>query len=360
MDILILRVSAIGDVIHTLPSIFFIKKVLPNAKISWIVQKKAADLLINQPFLENVYVLPDKFLYPHHLLKILKLIKKINKTRWDMIIDFQGILKTSIFAYFIKGKKIGFDKKNARLGITTFFTNKQIKPKYKNIIQKNLNLTSGTLQEILKNNFKKCPTIDSIKKNFKLKIKSKDKVIINNWLKKNDIKKFIILSPNTTWPSKHWPVENWKNLITILTKNNLNNNSIILLGKDFGAQAKNIFEYCKKNKIRILFSPKWNLIQTSYLISLVNLLVAPDTGILHIADFLGKKSIGIFGPTSAKKHGPFLLQNNISNAIQIKCPHFYKKTHGKLKTSGNKTNCMYKLNAETLAKKILKIIKKEK
>ena len=54
MNILILRVSSIGDVIHTLPSIFLLKKLYPNAKISWIVQHKAAALLQNQPFLEKV------------------------------------------------------------------------------------------------------------------------------------------------------------------------------------------------------------------------------------------------------------------------------------------------------------------
>ena len=95
--------------------------------------------------------------------------------------------------------------------------------------------------------------------------------------------------------------------------------------------------------------------QTAYLIHKSNLLVAPDTGLLHLADFLQKKTIGIFGPTKAIKHGPFLLHENVQNVIQVECPHYYKKTHGFFLTSGNKNNCMYKLSPENLAKKIINL-----
>ncbi len=360
MNILILRVSAIGDVIHTLPAIFLIKKVLPNAKISWVVQEKAASIIVNQPFLENVYVLPNKFLSKNNRGKSWKIIKQIKKQKWDIIIDFQGILKTTILSFFIPGTKFGFDYKNTRLGLTSFFTNKQITPYYTNIVQKNLSLATGVLQKTLKDKFKTCLTINSIKNSFKLTIQQLDKKKITDWLKQNKINKFIILSPNTTWPSKHWPEENWVKLIQIMLRKNLNNCSIVLLGKDFGQQAKNIYEFCNKNSIKIFSTPKWNLLQTTYLISKSNLLIAPDTGILHIADFLQKKSIGIFGPTLAKKHGPFLLKENIKNAIQIKCPHFYQKTHGKTKTSVNINNCMYKLTPEYLVQKVTKIVTEDK
>ena len=103
--------------------------------------------------------------------------------------------------------------------------------------------------------------------------------------------------------------------------------------------------------------------ETTYLISKSSLLIAPDTGLLHIADFLGQKSIGIFGPTSLKKHGPFLSSANIKNAIQVNCPHYYQKTHGKIgknnKKDSIKHDCMYKLSSESLFKKILQVLRGE-
>lgn len=355
MKILVLRVSAIGDVIHTLPAIHLIKKLYPKAFIGWVVQKKAVTLLKHQSFLNKTYLLPDNYLHLNNLNKTIKVIKEIKKENWDLILDFQGILKTSIISFFIKGKKIGFTKKHCRLGFTSYLTDEQVDPKYKNIIQKNLALVSHALYKHKK--MKSSPSINAISDNFDFNISEEDKNIIDNWINKNKLKKFILLSPNTTWPSKHWPEDNWIKLIKILS--NKMENQIVLLGKDFGDQSENIYKYCENNNLKITATPKFNLLQTAYLIKQSQLLLAPDTGILHLADYLQKNAIGIFGPTKAFRHGAFLHNFNIKKVEQINCPHYYQKTHGKdkvNKNSGKNSNCMYKLTPETLAKKIVNII----
>lgn len=362
MNILILRVSSIGDIIHTLPTIFFLKKVSPNIKISWVVQEKAGNLLKNQPYLENVWTIKNGFLKPKNWSHTYNVIKEIKKTKWDAILDFQGILKTSILSFFIKGEKYGFDINNSRLWITSFFTNKHTKPLYKNIIQKNLALASSLFEYKQKESFKHCPAIHSFKKDFSLNIPSNEQSIVINWLKKNNIQKFIALSPNTTWPSKHWPLENWEHLIKLLSSNNefLKKHSIVLIGEKFGAHAMQLGKIINQKKYPVYIAPNLNLLATSFLISKSELLVAPDTGLLHIADFLDKKTIGIFGPTKAKIHGPFLNDKNIENAIQVKCKHHYLKNHGKKPKNINITSkqydCMYKLSPEKLIEKILKIL----
>lgn len=353
IKILILRVSAIGDVIHTLPTIFLLKKMLPTADISWVVQKKAADILVNQNFIKNLYILNDKYLHPKNLLNTFKIIKNLRQEKWDLILDFQGLLKTSFIIKFLTGKKFGFDKQNARDKISVYFTDKQINPKYKNIIEKNLSLASNAIFNL--KNIKTCPTINSIKQNFKFNYSNEDIHAVKRWLNTNNINNFIILAPNTTWPSKHWPEENWIKLIEYLIKN-LKNYKIILTGTHFGDQAKNIANYCNKNNFNIIQTPKFNLIQIAKLITKSQLLVAPDTGILHLADFLQKNAIGIFGPTKAEKHGAYLNKFNIDNVIQVDCPHYYEKTHGNIQNSGKINDCMYKLDAKTLGNKILKIL----
>lgn len=362
MNILILRVSSIGDIVHTLPSIFLIKATCPNAKISWVVQKKAACLIENQPFLEKVWTLPDKFLFPKNWGKTYKVFKEIRKKKWDAIIDFQGIPKTSILSLFLKGTKYGFDFKNSRLWLTAFFTNRHTKPTYTNIIQKNLALTSDALQDQKRIFSDSCPTISNLQKTFYLNFPQDCKNSVDTWLTENKIQNFILFIPNTTWESKHWPQENWEKLIELLQKDQFftKNYSIILVGKDFGNQAQKISFFIKEKNLPVILAPEWNLIETTYLISKSNLIIAPDTGLLHIADFLGKKTIGLFGPTDAKKHGPFLTIENINNAIQIECPYKYQKKHGFLKQSNQKSsthyNCMYKLSPESLFFKILKTL----
>lgn len=361
MKILVLRVSSIGDVIHTLPSIFLIKNCFPNAKLSWVVQKKAACLLEQQPFLENIWQLPDNFLAPKNWIKTIRVIKELRKTKWDAILDFQGLPKTSILSFFLKGTKFGFDFNNAKLGITSLFNNFKTKPIYTNIIQKNLALTSSMLH-YKHPQIKTCPTLNTLQKSFYLETPLNKKQLVVAWLTQNKIQNFITLVPNTTWQSKHWPEENWKQLIKLLCKDDifLKTYSILLIGKDFGDQAKEIELFIQKEKFPVHIVPNWDLITTTCLISKAKLTIAPDTGFLHIADFVGTNTIGIFGPTKAVKHGPFFIKENIQNVIQIECPHNYMKKHGKTMHNKQKSsmlsNCMYKLSPESLFNKILKTL----
>lgn len=329
MNILIVRVSAIGDVIHTLPSIFFILKQIPEARISWIVQEKASGLIKNQPLINQIFVLPDKFLHPKNWKSTIAIIRELKKTNWDAIIDFQGLLKTSLLYSSLKGKKFGFDKNNAREKISTLFTHHKVSPLYTNIIQKNLALASYAISRLTNQN--SCPSIEELRKTF--------------FLSTPEIKeaKFIALAPNTTWPSKHWPSSNWMKLCDMLAEIET---KTVLIGKDFGECALEVANYITSKKLPITIAPKMDLLSTASLIKNSTLFIAPDTGLLHLADFLGIETVGIFGPTLATKHGPFLVKKNISNAIQVECPHRYKKRHAEI-------NCMEKLLPEQLFKIIL-------
>ncbi len=351
MNILILRVSAIGDIIHTFPAVHLLKTMLPKANIFWVVQKKGSSLLHNQKFIKKVWTLPDKFLRPKNLPQTQKIIKEMRHIEWDIIIDFQGIFKTSVLLFFLNGKKIGFDAKTVRSPYSLLFTNIKHHPCYTNIIQKNLALASAAIQ-VLKNDYSYSPSLCFLQKNFNFHIPLKTQNKIRNWLQPSKEKIKILLNPNTTWPSKHWPIENWKNLLLLISKNK--NFYPIIIGEKFGKAANELANFAKKKKFKSLITPPWSLIEIAALLQNSDILIAPDTGILHLADFLGTKTIGIFGPTLAQKHGPFLKKDNIQNAIQIKCPHYYKKYHGS-KIIDIQSNCMYKLTSTELYRKLLKI-----
>ncbi len=319
MNILILKVSAIGDVIHTLPAVFYLKKCSPNTKISWVVQKKAADLLLDQPFLNEVFVLPDKFLHPKNWLDSLKIIKELRKTKWDAILDFQGIDKTSAIIAFLKGKKFGFSTRIARSKFSTWFTNFHVDVECKNIIQKNLALASYTTQELGgPQNLcaTQCPSVPELKKTFDFNFGKAKMQDVDQWLTNNQITdKFILLCPNTTWETKHWPNEFWLEFIKLMSQEKLQH-KLLLVGQQFGKAAEKIAQLCQEKNLPILIVPAWNLNATAYLISKTDLLIAPDTGLLHLADFLDVTTIGIFDPTSKELQGPFLKDINIENAIQ--------------------------------------------
>jgi heptosyltransferase-1 len=356
MRILILRVSAIGDVIHTLPSIFLIKQSIPQARISWIVQKKVADLLFKQPFIENFWILPNRYLSPRHYSKTIPIIKQIRSIKWDAIIDFQGILKTSLILSFLKGKKYGFAKNHARSNISTFFTHNHTVPFYQNIVQKNLALTSDVIFNLQKTY--SCPTILKIKEKFEFNFTAKSKETVYSWLKKKNIKNPILFCPNTTWPSKHWPFKRWEELIKLIINYNPTS-PLVIVGKAFGRAAFELDSSIKKQKLPVYALPPWDLLTTATIIKKSSLVIAPDTGLLHLADFLGIQSIGIFGPTNKKKHGPFLKNENKQNAFQVSCSHSYQKNHAKRGFLGildKDCDCMSALTAGMVFKKVKTIL----
>jgi ADP-heptose:LPS heptosyltransferase len=344
-----------GDVVHTLPSLFLLKRLYPDASIGWVVQNKVADLIKNQPFCSHLWILNDRYLHPRNWSHTFGVIKDMRTVSWDAILDFQGLLKTLPLTLTLRGKKFGFDYDNARIGLTSLFTNYNVRPDYTNIIQKNLALASCSslrnhAKDVLNPIYQtSSPTIDELKKDFFLHATFSQKKAVDLWLSKNQIKNHIIFSPNTTWESKLWPIEYWKKLL-FLTSQTFKKHAIIILGYHFGDQAKILHDYAKNKKLLTYAPPRWNLSATAHLLSHAKLLIAPDTGLLHIADFLGINTIGIFGPTSAKQHGPFLNTKNKERSMQIDCPHVYQKTHG------NPGQCMHTLTPEDMLEKIKTII----
>lgn len=356
MKILITRVSAIGDVIHTLPALFLLKKQLPHAQIYWVVQKKAAALVQQLPILEKVWVLPDKFIYPPQWKATLATLKELRSITWDAIIDFQGILKSSVLIATLKGKKYGFSKKLAREKWTTLLTHNHTTTDYENIIQKNLALASDVIYDLTSQ--PSCPALHILRNDFDLFFSVEAQQKIDLWLANMHIKRLIALCPNTTWESKLWPTSRWQELLTNLCSSFTGPDAptIALLGTSFaGEAAEQLLPFITSNKLPVVIVPRFDLLSTAYLFTQADLVIAPDTGMLHIADFLGVPSLGIFGPTSKKRHGPFLTHENVVSCIQIECPHHYQKFHGKNEKAVLEQNCMYKLSSQEVFNRIIRI-----
>ncbi len=347
MHILIIRVSAIGDVIHTLPSLFLLKHQFPQAKIHWVVQKKAADLLVGQPFLDNVWVLPDKFLHPKNWRQTFQTLKELRKYTWDAIIDFQGLLKTGILTIPLHGKKYGFSAPHTRERLSALLTHHHDTPTYTNIVQKNLSLASAVAFH--QGSKTSSPTSINLQKNFELTVPEDKQKQVDYWLEDNHVTHPLLLCPNTTWASKHWPEEYWVTLTKLLreVEEGLSSGATwaadetasiknspkafplekppkspskyptpILVGTAFGQAAKNIATLCAKQNLHPLICPAWDLLTMSYLIKKSSLVIAPDTGLLHLADFLGTPALGLFGPTDKKRSGPFWSIVNQNLTVQ--------------------------------------------
>ena len=333
--ILIIRLSALGDTIHTLPLLSAIKKQYPNAIVDWIVQQKASKFILNNPLINKVYVLPNK---PKHK-EFWQIISEIQKENYDIVIDTQQLLKSGIILHFSKGKrKITLDKGRE---FSHIFANEIIKTGKElfdinfHVVERNLLIAKYLGCEDLSINFST--------PNFEQEYSEEVKTTIENLDK---TKKTIVLAPTTTWDNKHWIIQGWVDVI----KEFENNYNIILTADKNGAKTVEEIITKSESKNLINLANKTTLSDLIYIFQNTDVLLSPDSGSAHVAWACGNcKIITLFFATSKNRTAPF-GDNYYSFNANIDCaPCMSKKCR-----KNNKNECISKINSS----EIINILKK--
>ena len=126
--ILIIKPSALGDVVMVLPVLSSIRKSFPDAYIAWFIRPEFAPLLDENKNLDEIIIFDRKllgkwWLRPKAFVALIRLIRKLHSEKFDLVIDFQGLFRTALFAWFTGCKKrIGMQ--TAREFATCFYTKK--------------------------------------------------------------------------------------------------------------------------------------------------------------------------------------------------------------------------------------------
>ncbi len=302
MQILIVKLSSIGDVIHTLPTLSAIKKALPEADISWAVEKRAAEILRNNSYLTRLIELDTKALRHERLLgKTLRTAREqfsdLRASEFDLSIDFQGLFKSASIAKLSKTKKrYGFSKRNLREPASRVFLSKTIdvEPK-QNIIYKNIELAEKSLQRFLDD------------KNFKLDKQNIEFPISTDETHKQEASKiieqtgknFAILNPAGGWWTKLWDAEKYGQLADKLW-NELGIVSVISTAPNEIELAKKALANSNSSKI---ISATPSLKGFYELAKQSKIYIGGDTAPTHLAVAAKCPVVGIFGPTEWWRNG---------------------------------------------------------
>ena len=131
MNILIVKLSAIGDVIDTLPSVSALRRLYPQAHITWVVEEAASDLVLNHPQLDEVLIFRRKTWIKNIKAgqvrsvwqEVRLFIRNLRQRPYDLVIDFHGLFKSSVIVFLSGGKrKLGYDSLQELSGL--FLTEK--------------------------------------------------------------------------------------------------------------------------------------------------------------------------------------------------------------------------------------------
>lgn len=331
-NFLIIRLSSLGDIIHTLPSFSALRKSFPDAKIRWIVEDKGADILDCVPGIDQIVTAQTKkwrLTSQKFWSEVVRVKKKI-RNQDQMTFDFQGLAKSGLLAYLSKAKKrAGFHKSNLKEPIASVFYTDQLEEVSEDIhvISKNLKLL-------------KLAGIKDDTYEFPLQI---DKTIQESVQKKltslgfSALKKLVILNIGAAWETKRWYAERWVELIQTLNKERSDVFQLVLWGnEEEETTARKI-----SSETGIKMVPFLSIKEVMALVNKADLLVSGDTFALQVACATARPIVGIFGPTNPKRNGPFRSSDKVA-FHELECSHCYKRKCDRL-------DCLNKISAEEVA-----------
>jgi 3-deoxy-D-manno-octulosonic-acid transferase/heptosyltransferase-1 len=303
VNILIVKLSAIGDVIHTLPALNAIRSHYPDAHITWLVEENAAPLVEGHEALDRVLVSRRKRwlkeLRSSSLLDTIReiygFIKALRDTRYDMILDFQALLKSGILIALARGdRKIGFGKGLEHMEHSYLFLNERIPA-----VDMEIHALSRGMMLV------DAVGISSTEVEYKLPVSDHDREKIDNLMRRYglaDIEPLIAINPVAKWETKLWPNQKFARLADGLI--DTYDAKILFTGGAGDRQTiQNIMSAMNGRAVNLAGDTTLNMLAALY--EKMDVVVSTDTGPMHMAAAVGTPVVALFGPTAPWRTGPY-------------------------------------------------------
>jgi heptosyltransferase-1 len=313
MNILIVKLSALGDVVQTIPAFEALRNHYPAAHISWLVEEGAAELLEYYPGLDEVYVchrkswlkrLKKPLLWPAVALDIIRFSRQLRSRYYDVIIDFQGLLKSGIWVGLARGgRKIGFD--GTREGSWRFLNERL--PPYdpdRHALDRYLDVARYLGAEV-GNILAHDPWTPAEEHQFKNRLSE---------LTRNGESPLVLCHPMSRWQTKIWPESNFARLaVEIVEKLHA---TVVFTGsaEDRDAIAA-VMRQVGHSGVHN-WAGTTNLRELAYLCKRATVVISTDSGPMHLAAVLGTPVVALFGPTAPWRTGPY---GNVHRVLRTEC-----------------------------------------
>ena len=290
-SICILRLSAIGDVCHAVASVQAIQKRWPQAAITWVIGKIEHKLLEGLPGVEFVIFNKNRGLKGY-----LELNSILKNRQFDILLHMQVAFRASLATLCIKAKeKWGFDHQRAREG-QSLFTGKRILP------QDQPHVAEGFM------GFAKAVGVpDDQPFHWEMPISPADV----EWQRKqfDSIGKYVVISAAASKAERNWLPERYAAFANYVSEQGF---SVVLCGGPSPMEhdlATAIESFCQKAPLNLV--GKTSLKQLLVVLKEAKMVLAPDTGPVHMAVTVGTPVIGLYAHSNPKRTGPYLFQNYV-------------------------------------------------
>jgi lipopolysaccharide heptosyltransferase I len=306
--ILIIKPSAIGDVVHALPVLNLLRRRWPESVIDWLVTPACAGLLEGHEQLDEVVLFNRRhfgkgWYRPKIAREFCGWMLQLRRRGYDLVIDLQGLFRSGWLAW-VSGapRRVGFA--NAREGGWVFYTDRiRLDSVECHAVERYVKLAQSL----------GCPSGEPVE--FPFATTAGDREVVAGLL--GNVERFAVLLPGTNWATKRWPIGHFAELVNPL-RERLGLQTVVAGGPgdvELGQQIPGALNLAGKTSLR----------QLTALLERAALVIANDSGPMHIAAALGRPLVTLFGPTNPVRTGPFNRPETVLR-LDIACAPCYSRT----------------------------------
>ncbi|MEA1988997.1 MAG: lipopolysaccharide heptosyltransferase I [Pseudomonadota bacterium] len=296
MRILLIKMSSMGDVFHTFPALSDAQKAIPGLTVDWVVEKGFAEIPKWHPVVDKVYPIElrrwRKTLFTNATRKEIKaFFEEINQTKYDLILDAQGLLKSIWVARRILGNVSGFDRKSARESVASlFYQNKYSVAKDQHAILRLRQLFAQALHY---------PLLEGQPISYGLNTSS--------WSKPDVLKEqfgsgdYAVFLHGTTWNTKYWPENYWAELLNKVQAQGLK----VVLPWGNEEEKQRALRIASHSETEDVWVPaqRLSLNTVAQILNFSTRVVSVDTGLSHVAAALEVPMVVLYRVTDPKLVG---------------------------------------------------------
>jgi heptosyltransferase-1 len=302
VNVAIVKLSSLGDVVHALPVAASLRAGLPGARLAWIVEAREAGILAGHPALSEVITVDTRrwrrARRPRDLAgaarELRALRDRLVAARIDVTLDLQGLWKSALLARLTGAPvRLGFTASWCREPLSAWLHTRRVAPAAEaaHVVEQYLALLEplGIRSRVLDFPLPRDPEAEAVVEEF----------LAAGGLKPRD--RLVVLNPGAGRPDKRWPTERFAELAR-------------RLGEDAGARCLVVWGPGEEAAARrvvagggagAVLGPPTDLAGLMAVLRRASVVVAADTGPLHLAAALGRPCVGLYGPTRAARNGPY-------------------------------------------------------
>jgi lipopolysaccharide heptosyltransferase I len=315
--ILVVKLSAIGDIIHTLPAVAALRRAYPEAWLAWLVERAGANLLRGNPDLDELITVDLRGWRANWcagLRHMWYVIRHLRRASFDVCIDFQGLFKSALFTYGSGApRRLGFPRQMCREPLSAVFTNVHgplVDPR-EHIVDQSVELL-------------KALDVTTTERRFTIPFSEADEHFAERvWRElglRSDVP-VVILCPGAAWETKQWGELNFARLNDALIRR-FQVRTLLTWGP---GEEPLVQRVVRATAYTPAIAPATTLLQLAALIARSRIFVGGDTGPLHLAAAVGIPTVALFGPSSPRRNGPYGPGHVVLHR-ELPCSHCYQRT----------------------------------